>query len=75
MPVRSSTARRPTILDRSGRRDAGPHLGRAMPWESGKQEGKLSSLVEAFHAASYLRLDRRCSSALTLLVSVRLSPA
>ena len=65
----------PTTLDRSGRRDAGPHLGRATPRDSGKQEGKLSRLVEAFHAASYLRLDRRCSSALTLVVSVRISPA
>ena len=35
----------------------------------------LDEFVEAFHAASYLRLDRRCSSALTLVVSVRLSPA
>ena len=36
------------------------HPGRATPRDSGKQEGKLSRLVETFHAARYLRLDRRC---------------
>ena len=35
-------------------------IHRATPGDSGKQEGKLSGLVETFHAARYLRLDRRC---------------